>query len=182
MRTILATAVLVLIFSLNGDSVAMAGNAQEAKHTDALAQAAGESDNRYITVFLRSFRMPDWLEFKVIREAGNRMSLGYRTKEYKIDEKLRPYYPSGFNKVVGPDTDGFLVGISVAPHYSLPMTRNSNRYTERVEQRPYWNLRTYGFELKDGCLVVGIEAGKAADTKLLGRVEHNIATVIETID
>jgi len=190
MKTIFPTILLALIASLNSNHYAMARNAQVDNHEYAIARAdaqgrsspSGETDNHYIAAFLRSFGTQEWLDLKVRREAGNRISLGYRIKDYQIDEKLRPYYPSGINKVIGPDLDGFLVRISIAPHNSLPMTRKFNRYTERIEQRPYWNLRTYGFELKDGCLVVGIEEGKKSDPKSISRVEHKIAAVVETID
>jgi len=176
MKTIFPTVLLVLISNLNCNHEAIAQSAAQ-EHS-----SSGETDNHYISAFLRAFGTREWVDLKVRREASNRMSLGYRTKDYQIDEKLRRYYPSGMSKVIGPVPDGFLVTISVAPHNSLPMARKSNKYTERIEQRPYWNLRTYGFELKDGCLVVGIEEGKKSDPKLISRVEHKIAAVVETID
>lgn len=137
------------------------------------------ADNQYINLFRDSFATAAWNSLKVTREASNRMSLGFRTKIYQVDEKLRPIYPSGIKEVEGPTSDGFLVRLSVAPHNSLPMARNSNRYSEKIERRPYWTLRTYGFELQNGCLVVGIEQGSAAPKDLLNKVEQNIADVID---
>ncbi len=137
------------------------------------------ADNQCINMLLDSFKTAAWNSLKVTREASNRISLGFRTKIYQVDEKLRPIYPSGIKEVEGPTSDGFLVRLSIAPHNSLPMARNSNRYSERIERRPYWTLRTYGFELQDGCLVVGIEQGSAAPKDLLNKVEQNIADVID---
>ena len=144
--------------------------------------SAGQTDDRYTTSLLDSFATKEWKALKVGREASNRISLGFRTQNYKIDEALRPFYPSGIREVLGPASDGFIVKLSVAPHNSLPMSRNSNRYTEKNEHRPYWTLRTYGFELADGCLVVGIEEGSETNKSLLNKVEQNIAATVKKLE